>query len=73
MTNEQKYAEVLKALGEVIAQKDLAISAKDFCIADLKQKLEAAERERDNARAEYEIAAELYANIALTEQNGGAA
>lgn len=72
MTNEQKYAEVLKALGEVIAGKDMLISTKDFCIKDLKQKLEAAEAERDNARAEYEIAAELYATAIAEHQNGGA-
>ena len=72
MTNEQKYAEVLKALGETIAEKNLLISTKDFCIADLKKKLEAAEAERDNARAEYEIVAEMYAAVIAEGQNGGA-
>lgn len=52
MTNEQKYAEVLKALGEVIAEKELTISIKNHHIQELENKLKIAEAERDMARAE---------------------
>lgn len=55
MTNEQKYAEVLKALGEVIADKDITISCKDYRIKELEQKLAAAEAERDTAKYELEL------------------
>lgn len=72
MTNEQKYAEVLKALGAVLLDKDIAISCKDYRIQELEKKLEAAEAERDKVRAEFGILEHSYeALIATFEQNGG--
>lgn len=52
MTDEQKYSAVLKALGEVLTSKDTTISCQSWEIDQLKEKLAAAEAERDNAVAE---------------------
>lgn len=47
MTAEQKYAEVLKELGALIADKNTTISCQRWQIEQLKEKLAAAEHERD--------------------------
>lgn len=47
MTDKQKYAAVLEELGEVLTSKNLIISSQEYTIKQLKEKLEAAERERD--------------------------
>lgn len=49
MTNEQKYSEVLKGLGELLADKSITISTQNWQIAQLKEKLASAEAERDAA------------------------
>ena len=45
MTDEQRYAEVLRELGEVLANKNMTISCQGWQIDQLKEKLEAAEKE----------------------------
>lgn len=45
MTDEQEYAELLKELGRVIAEKNDAIRLNYWHTADLKKKLAAAEEE----------------------------
>jgi chromosome segregation ATPase len=45
MTNEQKYSEVLKELGALLADKNATISCQKWQIDDLKKKLEKAEQE----------------------------
>lgn len=50
MTDEQKYAEVLKELGEVLADHNATISCQKWQIDQLKEKLAAAEAERDFAK-----------------------
>ena len=45
MTDEQKYNAVLKELGEVLAEKSMTISCQSWQIDNLKEKLEAAEKE----------------------------
>lgn len=47
MTDEQKYSEVLKALGEVLAENSVTISTQSWQIVQLKEKLAAAEKEAD--------------------------
>lgn len=49
MTDEQRYAAVLKELGEVLQSKNTTISCQSWQIDELKAKLEAAEKERDKA------------------------
>lgn len=50
MTDEQRYDAVLKELGEVLQQKNTTITCQRWQIDQLKEKLEAAERERDFAK-----------------------
>lgn len=51
MTDEQRYSAVLKELGEVLQEKNTTISCQKWQIDNLKEKLEAAEMERDAATA----------------------
>lgn len=69
MTDEQKYAEVLKGLGELLFDKNMTISCQKYEIDRLKAKLEAAEAERDAATADLKIAGEELA--AALGMNGG--
>lgn len=66
MTDEQKYNAVLKELGELLQSKNTTISCQRWEIDELKEKLAAAEAERDEAKA---------AIVEMTQQlmNGGAA
>ena len=50
MTSEEKYSEVLKELGALLADKNATISSQRWQIAQLKEKLKAAEAERDFAK-----------------------
>ena len=50
MTDEQRYSAVLKELGEVLQHKNTTISCQKWQIDQLKEKLEAAEVERDFAK-----------------------
>lgn len=50
MTDEQKYNEVLKELGETLANKNCTISTQKWQIENLQEKLAAAEEERDFAK-----------------------
>lgn len=50
MTDEQRYSAVLKELGEVLQEKNTTISCQKWQIDQLKEKLEAAETERDFAK-----------------------
>ena len=49
MTDVQKYAEVLKELGQLIADRNLTIQCNEYIISDLRRKLAAAEEQRDAA------------------------
>lgn len=44
MTEEQKYSEVLKALGELLAENNRTIRLANYEIDNLKAKLEEAEK-----------------------------
>ena len=50
MTDEQRYSAVLKELGELLQSKNTTISCQQWQIDELKEKLEAAEVERDFAK-----------------------
>lgn len=50
MTDEQKYNAVLKELGELLQNKNTTISCQSWQIDQLKEKLAAAEEERDFAK-----------------------
>ena len=50
MNDEQRYSAVLKELGELLQNKNTTISCQKWQIEQLKEKLEAAERERDFAK-----------------------
>lgn len=54
MTNEQKYDEILKALGEAIAAKNDALYWANYNNDNLKEKLKAAEEALQAAEAEIE-------------------
>jgi chromosome segregation ATPase len=45
MTSEQKYSEVLKELGALLADKNAIISSQKWQIGDLQEKLAKAEQE----------------------------
>lgn len=56
MTDDQKYAEVLKELGALLAENKTTISCQKWQIEDLKAKLESAEAElREDTKAFDEI------------------
>ena len=50
MTDQQKYAEVLKELGALLADKNATISCQKWQIEQLKEKLAAAEKELADAQ-----------------------
>lgn len=50
MTDEQRYTAVLKELGELLQNKNTTISCQAWQIDQLKEKLAAAEKERDFAK-----------------------
>lgn len=50
MTDEQKYSAVLKELGELLQNKNSAISCQKWAIEQLKEQLAEAEAERDLAK-----------------------
>ena len=56
MTDEQKYSAVLKELGEVLTEKSTTISCQSWQIDQLKEKLVAAEKERDDTLHDYKDA-----------------
>lgn len=47
MTNEEKYLELLKALAELIAEKNDALYMAEITINNLKHKLDLAEGQKD--------------------------
>ena len=56
MTDEQRYSALLKELGEVLASKNTTISCQSWEIDQLKEKLEAAEKELAFAKEKLEDA-----------------
>lgn len=50
MTDDQKYAEIMKELGELLMQKNNHIQMKDFQVERLQTKLSAAEKELQELR-----------------------
>lgn len=58
MTDEQKYNAVLKELGELLQSKNTTISCQKWQIDQLKEKLEAAEKERDEWHDGWRVAAD---------------
>jgi hypothetical protein len=58
MTDEQKYNAVLKELGELLQGKNTTISCQKWQIDELKEKLKAAEKERDEWHNGWRIAAD---------------
>ena len=75
MTDEQKYSAVLKELGEVLQSKNTPISCQSWQIDQLKEKLAAAEKERDFAKeklADASIAIDQL-RAEVEELKGGAA
>ena len=75
MTDEQRYSAVLRELGEVLQEKNTTISCQKWQIDELKEKLAAAEAERDEARKQYEASTKLLdATLAeIVQLKGGAA
>lgn len=68
-TDEQKYAAVLKELGDVLASKNTTILCNEILIKELEEKLAAAEQQIVEMAAEREaMAAEYEAKL-----KGGAA
>lgn len=68
MTDEQRYSAVLKELGEVLRDKNATISCQRWQIDQLKEKLAAAEKERDEAVREV-----VALNEEIDQLRGGAA
>lgn len=66
MTDEQRYSAVLKQLGEVLQEKNTTISCLRWQIDELKEKLAAAEEERDFAK---EKLAEASVAISLLQED----
>ena len=54
MTGEQKYSEVLKALGELLQSKNTTITCNEITIKELKDALVAAEEQIDRQRLQIE-------------------
>ena len=75
MTDEQKYSVVLKELGELLQSKNTTISCQSWQIDELKAKLEAAEKERDDlCKAYVELNTQFCAaEDEITRLKGGAA
>ena len=59
LTDEQKYAAVLKELGDTLAQKNTQLCCQKWQIDNLKGKLAAAEQERDDTLRDY-VEADLH-------------
>lgn len=55
MTSQQKYNVLLEELGELLQSKNTTISVQRWQLDNLKEKLAAAEKERDDARLEIEL------------------
>lgn len=75
MTDEQKYDAVLKELGELLQNKNTTISCQKWEIDNLKEKLAAAEAERDFAKeklADASVAIDAL-QAEIEEMKGGAA
>lgn len=75
MTDEQRYSAVLKELGELLQNKNATISCQQWQIDQLKEKLAAAEEERDFAKEKLADAG-IKITLLLDEVNklkGGAA
>ena len=47
MTNEEKYASLLRELGELLETKNNTILANEYTIQSLREAIKAAEEERD--------------------------
>ena len=75
MTDEQRYSAVLKQLGEVLQEKNTTISCQKWQIDQLKEKLEAAEKERDFAKEKLVDAGVQISKLLgkIEELEGGAA
>lgn len=75
MTDEQRYSAVLKELGEVLQDKNTTICCQRWQIDELKAKLEAAEKERDDLCKQYvELNTQLCAaEDEIARLKGGAA
>lgn len=75
MTDEQKYNAVLKELGELLQNKNTTISCQKWQIDQLKEKLEAAEKERDADKQQIKMLKEelAFADETIAALKGGAA
>lgn len=74
MTDEQRYSAVLKELGEVLQHKNTTISCQKWQIDQLKEKLAAAEEERDFAKEKLQEASNAISVLQaeVEELKGGA-
>lgn len=54
MTQEERYTVILNSLAEALAEKDRTINYKDWRIAELEEKLKAAEATLDSQKKEVE-------------------
>lgn len=74
MTNEQKYNALLRELGELLESKNTMLNCQKWQIDQLKEKLKAAEEDRDMARDELEVATGRLENAldAIARLKGGA-
>jgi hypothetical protein len=75
MTDNEKYNALLKELGEVLQEKNTTISCQQWQIDQLKEKLAAAEKERDFAKEKLEDASIVNGILMeeIAELKGGAA
>lgn len=63
MNDEMKYSAVLKELGEVLQEKNTTITCQKWQIDNLKEKLAAAEKERDDTLHDF-LEADLHCDAA---------
>ena len=69
LTDEQKYNAVLKELGEVLTSKNTTINCQRWQIDQLKEKLKAAEAERDRTLQDIaDVAAHRVCDLDAVEQ-----
>jgi len=73
MTDEQKYAEVLKELGALLADKNGTIDYLQCRVVNLEEKLKAAEAELADTKEELVTSAKMYVDLAQRTAEGGAA
>jgi hypothetical protein len=75
MTDNEKYNALLKELGELLQNKNTTISCQKWEIDQLKEKLAAAEKERDFAKEKLEDASIVNGILMeeIAELKGGAA